>query len=170
MPSFGKIYHYTATPDGVGLRLDMSDSFNRLWMKYFIKTPFFNEETIGRLYESFRQVQAEQRKAALNLFATMNPKPRAFIVYENYLDMLIENFSVKNDEEVLLVKGGSPLQKIIDVMNDSRGEKIFFIILPNFPFNIFNQAGFIYGKDFVNGFDFMLEMYTTKNYSLVSAL
>ena len=34
-------------------------------------------------------------------------------------------------------------------------EKIFFLFLPNFPFNVLEEAGFVRGEDFFDGFDFL---------------
>ena len=155
--TYGKIYHYTAMSLGFGLTLDMSDPFNRLWMDYFIKTPWFNIEAIERLYEGFLKVRDEQEKAMLSLSAVVSGKTRAFIVAKNGVKLLFENFSVREDEEVLVVSGGAPNQKIIDIMNASRGKKIFFFLLPNFPFKVLEDAGLVFGKDFLDGKDFLLE-------------
>ena len=42
-------------------------------------------------------------------------------------------------------------------MNASRGKKVFFIMLPNFPFQVLIQAGFVLNRDFVNGMYFLSE-------------
>lgn len=154
-PLAKKIYHYSGGNFGVGLGLDMSDALNRLWMKYFIRTPWFDEETIGHLYESFLRTQTESKKATLNLSASISGKTRAFVAFDNELDNLIKNFSVRQGEEVLILKNGMPLQKVIDWMNASRGEKIFFVLAPNFPFNLLEEAGFVRGEDFFDGFNFL---------------
>lgn len=167
--SFGKIYHYTATPYGVGLSLDMSDEFNRLWMKYFVKTPWFNEETIGHIYtyiESLLKGQTELKKAALNLSAAMKIKARAFVTLESKIEKLVKDFSVRKDEEIFIINQETPVKNLIDEINASRGEKIFFILLPNCSFNMLEEAGLVRGKDFINGFDFLPERY----YSLVSEI
>ncbi len=40
-------------------------------------------------------------------------------------------------------------------MNASRGKKIFFIMLPRFPFNVLQQAGFVHGEDFVDAYNLL---------------
>ena len=155
--TYGKIYHYTAMSLGFGLTLDMSDPFNRLWMNYFIKTPWFNIEVIERLYEGLLKIRDEQKKYVLNLTAIISGKKRAFIVADNGVRLLFENFFVQEDEEVLVVSGEIPSQKIIDVMNASRGKKIFFFLFPDFPFNVLEDAGLVFGKDFLNCKEFLLD-------------
>ncbi|MBQ4404634.1 MAG: glycosyltransferase family 8 protein [Selenomonadaceae bacterium] len=167
-----KIYHYAGGSFGLGLGLDISDSFNRLWMNYFVKTPWFDADSIGRLYEGFLKVRGELEKSALKLSATVSGKTRAFVVAENKLNVLVENFSVRNDEEVFAIESTLPMQKLIDVMNASRGKKIFFILLPGFKFDKLTEAGFVRGEDFLDGYDFLTKDNELKKeaYSLVSKM
>ena len=152
-----RICHYITSVRGRGYGLDSNDPFNRLWIKYFVKTPWFDAETIGRLYAAVQNLHVELKQTMINLSAAMSGKTRAFILFEKDLNTLVKNFSVRNDEEVILVKVGFPLEKMINVMNASRNEKIFFIMLPNFPYQILIQAGFVEGKDFFNAYNFLSE-------------
>ena len=148
-----KIYHFA----GAGLKLDMSDPFNRLWMKYFMRTPFFDVDTMGRLYGGVQQLQVELKQTTINLSAMMSGKTRAFFIAPDAHDALKKIFFIRDDEEIILAKDQTSLQKLLDAMNASRGKKIFFIVLPGFPFQSLIQAGFEYGRDFVNGMDFLSE-------------
>ena len=165
-----KIYHYAGGSFGVGLGLDINDWLNRLWMDYFIKSPWFDTDSMGRLYEGFKKLQTEQKKSEINLSATMSGKTRAFIVFEDELDKLVENFSVKNEEEIFVIKTGTPLEKIIELMNALHGEKVFFIMLPEFPFNLLTEAGFVQGKDFLNAYDFFSDIQAKQAYQLIKEM
>ena len=154
-PPSKKIYHYSGGSFGYGLTFDPLDAFNRLWMKYFVKSPWFNEETLAHLYESFMQARTELKKSALKLSAQVSGKSRIFLTNEEQLDLLLENFSVREDEDVFTVADGTALQKIIDVMNAQRGKKIFFFLLPKFPFDVLEEAGFVRGEDFLDGFELL---------------
>ena len=162
-----KIYHYAGASIGHGLGANMDDSFNRLWMDYFIKSPWFDSSTIGRLYEKAR---TDSQEAMINLSAAMSGKTRAFILFEKDLEALVKIFSVKNDEDILLVEVGSPVKKIIDVMNALHNEKFFFIMLPDFQF--LTAAGFVEGKDFLNVRNFLPETQDiiTYSYPLIKAM
>ena len=46
-----RICHYVTSSRGKGFGLDTNDAFNKLFPKYFIKTPWFSEDSIGRLYD-----------------------------------------------------------------------------------------------------------------------
>ncbi|MBR6887898.1 MAG: glycosyltransferase family 8 protein [Selenomonadaceae bacterium] len=163
-----KIYHYAGKNFTCSVSLDMNDAFNRLWMNYFIKTPWFSMDSIGRLYEDLHQSQILEIGDALRLSSIVSGKTRAFVLLEKDLDTLIEKFSVRADEEVFAIKSTLPLQKLINMMNVSRGKKIFFILLPGFEFDRLTAAGFVRDEDFVNGFDFLLKEYDS--YLLIHAM
>ena len=57
-------------------------------------------------------------------------------------------------------------------MNASRGKKIFFILLPNFPFQALIQASFEPGRDFLNGYDFLSAAHglPLNSYQLIQAM
>ena len=152
-----KIYHYINGNTIESFNLDMRDPFSRLWMEYFMKTPWFDVDTIGRLYAGFQQIHIRLKNSMLQLSTMMLGKSRAFFVAPNSLDAMKKIFSIRNDEKIIRAENNESLKKLIDAMKKSHGKKVFFILLPNFPFQILIQAGFVYGKDFINGFEFLSE-------------
>ena len=164
-----KIYHYTG---GGRCQLDMRDPFNRLWMSYFIKTPWFDENSIGRLYEGVQRLHVELKAAMVQLSALMSGKARAFFALPQDIEMLKIFFAMRDDEEVILAETEQSLRELIDAMRRSRGKKVFFIMVANFPFNMLIQAGFVYGKDFLNGLEFLSEAngMPLNSYELIKAM
>ncbi len=165
---YRRIYHFT----GAGFGMDMRDLFNRLWMKYFAQTPWFDEETIGRLYASVQQLHVGFKQSMVNLTALMSGKTRAFFVAPDNIDGFKNFFAVRADEEIITVDSQESLNKLLDAMKRARGKKVFFIMLPNFPFQILTQAGFTPGKDFVNGLEFLSEAQGVplNSYPLIQAM
>ena len=154
---FGKIYHYTDSPSGFGLTMEMTDPFNQLWFKYFAKTPWFSEDTIARLYENYRQMHTELKNSMANVSAAMSGKTRAFFTVPQFVGLVRKVFSVRDDEEIILAENQESLQKLINAMRRSQGKKVFFIIINAFPFEVLADAGFVYGRDFLNGIAFFSE-------------
>ena len=150
-----RICHYITSSRGRGYGLDMRDSFNRLWLKYFVKTPWFDCQTFGRLCKSVQDLRNGLKGALLNLSFAMSGKTRVFFILQNYLDFVVENFSVKDDEEIIIISYDSPMEKLIGIMNESRGKKVFFIMAPDFPFDVLMQAGFVANGDFFDCFEFL---------------
>ena len=167
-----KIYHYTGTNAIISFSLDMNDPFNRLWMKYFIKTPWFDETTMGRLYTGFRQVHVELKNAMANISAVMSGKTRAFFTLPQNVEAIKKTFSIRNDELIIRAEGDAPLKKLIAEMKKAHGKKVFFILLPNFPFNVLIKAGFAFGKDFLNGIEFLSDANGVQlnSYPLIQAM
>ena len=170
--SSGKIYHYTDSNSGIGIKLDTGDPFSRLWIKYFAKTPWFNEETIGRLYAGVQGLHVGLKNFAAQVSAMMSGKTRAFFILPNNVEAMKKIFSIRDDEEIILAENPESLQKLIDAMKLSAGKKVFFIVLPIFPFQVLIQEGFVPKKDFVNGMDFLSELHGVplNSYPLVKAI
>lgn len=167
-PVLAKIYHYTAGT----MLLDMSDPFNRLWMRYFIKTPWFNEDSVGRLYEGLRKVQVELSSVMINLLAIMSGKTRVFVVRKGDVETIKKIFAVRKDEEIIIVDKYIPRQEVFESMNTSQGKKFFLIFVPDFPFVNFEKLGFVYGRDFINGFELLSEIqgFQMNSYRLIQAM
>ena len=89
----------------------------------------------------------------------MSGKVRAFFATPLDVDAVKQIFSVRDDEEIIPAENNDSLNKLIAAMNSSRGKKIFFILVPNFPFNVLAQAGFIVGRDFISGMEFLSEIH-----------
>ena len=103
--------------------------------------------------------------ASIRLTATMSGKARAFVVPKDDSDDIKTLFAVRADEDVITVDKYIPLQEIFEQMNSSRGKKIFFVFVRDFPFENFERLGFVRGRDFFNGYGFFLE---TQDFSLDS--
>ncbi len=151
-----KIYHYNNSNGGQGIALNLSDNLNRLWIKYFMKTPWFDEDSIGRLYEGVEQMHGGLKSSMLNLSAMMSGKTRAFFVTPQDVDMIKKAFSVQTNEDIILAENQESIKKLIKAMKRSQGKKIFFITMLIFPYNVLINEGFVFGKDFLNGAEFLL--------------
>lgn len=150
-----RIYSYTANE----IQLDTNEPFNRLWMEHFMKSPWFGQETIFRLYNGFRQnynqLNETMKTSARSLSAIMSGKTRVFFTLPANVEMTKQNFSVRPDEEIILAQNQDSIKILLDAMKKAAGKKIFFIVVPNFPFAVLNKAGFVFGKDFMNGWEFL---------------
>ena len=153
-----KIYHYVGQNPTWSFSLDMHDPFNRLWMSYFIKTSWFDEDSIGRLYESVQRLHVELKKTMVQLSAIMSGKERAFFVLPEDIVTIKKFFLIRPDEEIIPAENQQSLQILIDAMRFYRGKKVFFIIVADLPFNELIKAGFVYGQDFLDGTGFFSEL------------
>ena len=142
------IYHFT----GPNPTMDFRDPLNRLYFQYF----------------------DECQSRALWLSKAMAGKQRAFFALPNNLDVLRKIFGIDDGEEVILAIADESLKQLAESMKKSKGKKLYFIMAGNFPLihAELTKAGFVDGKDFVNGTIFMSEMQGVpmNSYPLVKAM
>ncbi|MBO4400928.1 MAG: hypothetical protein J5809_03680 [Selenomonadaceae bacterium] len=143
-----KIYHYA----GNCLGMNMNDTFNRLFFTHFTKTPWFGLETIHHTYETMSQIYIERQTFAIQIANLLARKKRAFLVSNRNLEGLKEVFAINDTEEIFTSDDDDAFSKLIEAMNKSRGEKIFFILIDNFnELNaVLHQMGFVAGEDFLD--------------------
>ena len=155
-----KIYHFVGFASKIGLEMD--DPFNKLWMNYFIKTPFFDAEAIGRLHANLKKIYDSSKEAALNIATTTQGKARAFFVESEKKASMVKFFGIKKDEEVILAKTERSIKELIEAMKAANGTAVFFIMTEKFlnkkfPFDRLTDAGFVEGKDFIKGWTLLTE-------------
>ena len=126
-------------------------------MDYFIKSPWFDVQTIGRLYESVQRMHINLKNAMVQTSTVMSGKTRVFFTMPSNLEATREVFSVRDDEEIILAESDASLKKLLDRMHSAQGKKVFFIMTTNFPFDVLTEAGFVRGRDFLNGFEYLSE-------------
>ena len=169
----GKICHYNLNVLG----LDIDDAFNRLWMSYFIKTPFFDEETIGRLYTECLRIRNNLKEMMANASAIVSGKTRAFFVAPAKIESMKKFFSIRDDELIIPAENQDSLKKLLDAMKTSQGKCIFFIMTEkflkkNFPFDKLIKEGFVQDKDFLKGWKYLSDSYGNplNSHQLVQAM
>ena len=158
------VYHFadpTAKPS-----LDTDDIYNRLYLEYFLKTPWATVDMFGNinkaLDKTFRQFQNISRTTLLHLTNLLTERKRAFFVGDNLRIPAKEIFRIKNGESLIYSPPGE--EKLVRELTASKGKKIFFLFLKNYwptRMSLVNQ-GFVEGMDFVNGFMFLSERYGFK--------
>lgn len=154
-----KICHFA----GSALNLDASDNFNRLWLSYFEKTPWFKSDVIGHIDESFRKIinenVAQLKNLALQISALMSGKTRAFFTTTQNVEFVKNVFAVRDDEEIIPFAGSDSIQFLIDFMKENFGKKLFFILFRDYwqLRIVLLQSGFVEGRDFINAAMFLTE-------------
>ncbi|MBR1805534.1 MAG: hypothetical protein IJ774_04000 [Selenomonadaceae bacterium] len=153
-----KIYHFVGQRDT--LDLDMKNVLYRLWMEYFLKTPWFNVHSIGRLYENIQSVNDNMRLAFRKFSTFTSGKTRAFIVTPDLVEAVRKIFMPNDFDEIITVDFDendcrNTVQMIFNEIVSSRNEKFFFILIQDFPFGALSRGGLTAGKDFLDAVEFL---------------
>ncbi len=166
-----EIYHYAG--DKLGLGIDMSDPFNRLWWSYFIKTPWFGVDTVSNIIKTFEELDIARENSIWKISSDTAGKVRAFVVDEENADRLEKHFSVRDEEEIFIIdpEVEESFSELIDSMDAAKDKKIFFIGIPDFAPKL-KRNGFIGGKDFIDVSDFYSPawMIRANSYNLIATL
>ena len=152
-----KIFHYIAN----ALDLDLSDPFNRLWMNYFIKTPWFGIVAIENLFdginqpfsETFNQSIGKWKSRARKYSAILAGKTRAFVINDDKsVKWIKENYGKSDEDEFIIYDGDA--QKLAKNILARREEKVFFIRVGSLS-GVLMELGLVEGKDFINSMSFL---------------
>ncbi|MBR4152461.1 MAG: hypothetical protein IKT98_05825 [Selenomonadaceae bacterium] len=143
------IYHYFDDT----LQLNMDDPFNRLWMDYFIKTPWFDSNALGNIYKTIKKFNRAREDSLIPFSVSLSEatagKARVIVVNKkSNKDWIKKTYALKEDEGIFTYEDENSIQELIDEMNDSRDKKIFFIRQTGLIESL-KKAGFVEGKDFI---------------------
>ena len=147
------IYHFFDDT----LQMDMKDPFNRLWMDYFIKTPWFDISVFDNLCDGIQRFNKSRQYLLEKFSAVMSGKTRVIVVSEtSNISWLEKNYAIQDGDEFFVCKGENFLQKLIDKMNAERDKKIFFIRQGGITESL-KEAGLVEGKDFLNHWTYFIQ-------------
>ena len=149
------IFHFP----GIKPSFDLSDSYNRLYVNYFEKTPWFKMEDIARAVDKFYR---NRQSFMLHIMRILVDKQRAFYTEEANFNFIRQIFKIKADELILNASAPQPdnISNLLNSMNVSRGKKFYFILTLDYVNvrNILIQNNFVDGQDFTNAMIFLPEL------------
>ena len=157
------IYHFA----GLKPDLNTDDVYNRLYFEYFLKTPYATADMFGNINKfftkSFNTLINESKNDLLHFTNLLTGRERAFFVDEKNVESIRQIFAVK-ENELIVNSSNNNLENLINVINESKGKKIFFILFDNYSAirNVLLKQGFIEGNDFVNILSFLSEKHGVK--------
>ncbi len=156
------IYHCSHNDSVRGLGTDMSDPFNHMWMSYFIRTPWFGVDSIGRLCDSYRKIRNHLMDGRVKSHMWLLGKTRAFFVDPKKIESTKKFFSIRDDEIIIPAENEQSLQKLLELMKMLKGKCIFFIMMQEFmkkpfPFDLLKKEGLADCRDWLKGWNFLSE-------------
>ena len=168
-----KILHYVESPKGkhFGLDMDMSDSYNKKFFEYYLKSPWFDEEAIGNISPYLNKLYNERQEFMIKVTAILAGMERGFFTEFCNIEPVRKTFLLKDGEELIATdetenleeltekilldgKIEGAVKKLSESMKKSSGRKVFFLLVSdNYPqlCEILESEGFTENKDFVNG-------------------
>ena len=148
------IYHFADSnykPD-----LNTDDVYNRLFLEYFLKTPYANVDMFGNIDKVCKKIFKRTYKAFKeNIFKCkelLAGENRAFFFDKNKLDTMRKTLDIKDDELIIDTSDPKASGNLLTAMKEHRGKKVFFILFDNYfaLSNTLAEYDFVENKDFVN--------------------
>ena len=156
------IYHFA----GIKPWFDTNDVFNRLYLEYFLKTPWATADMFGNLNKAteklFRHVNNGLKNTLLQVTNLLARRERAFFVDKKNLDAIKRIFAIKDDETIIDASDSEAPKNLIESL--AEGQKVFFILAGNYwqvRYFLLSQ-NFVEGTDFINGFMMLSEQFGIK--------
>lgn len=140
------------------LKLDMRDNFNRLWMNYFSKSPWFNAEEIFQgIYDAAQDNYNKTQDRFLTLSALMSNRRRIFFAELKNLAGLKKIFKIDNTEEIIDAKIPDAEKILLARMEKFRDRGFFIVLVKDFKKikDILTAENFIEGVDFMDAKEFL---------------
>ena len=158
------IYHY-AGGNVTKPSFDTSDIYSKLYLEYFLKTPWANVEMFGNIHRAtenlFRSHVGILKNNMLRITNLLKRCDRAFFIDKKNLNSLKQIFEVKDDELIIDASSPDAPKNLLQALNKHKGKKIFFLLAGNYwQLAMFlRQNNFIEGTDFFNGNLLLSEQY-----------
>lgn len=148
-----KICHYV----GNAVDLNMRDKFSRLWMEYFLQTPFFDTETVLRLYDCIQNLDAQAKDKLIDVSRIFLGKRRIFYAELINFEGFRQIFGIGDDEKVIDGTQPDALEILLNEMKKFRGEVVGIFLSENYKaiMEVLQAEGFADGRDFINALHFL---------------
>ena len=157
------VYHFADPNDKPSF--NTVDVYNRLYLEYFLKTPWANVEMFGNIHRAtenlFRKNLVNFKKKMLSLTNLLPHCERAFFADKKDFELIKHVFETKENELIIDSSAPDAVNNLLRALNDYRGKKIFFLLIENYwRLAIFlRQNSFVEDKDFFNAVDMLSEQY-----------
>ena len=156
------IYHFS----GKSVDFNVDDALNRIYLNYFLKTPWATADMFGNLNKAmkktFGQILNDSRNMMLNVTNLLSERRRAFLVDESFIEEAKQIFAIKPNEPVISLS--TDAKNFLQKLNDSKGEILLFVLSDDYwKIRLFLiSKNFVEGTDFVNGALFLSERHGVK--------
>ena len=159
LPVGKKIYHYAGRRFG----LNFDNAYDKLWLKNFSRTPWFDVEIFDGLGREIRNTSDELVRQMQWLMKIAGNKNRAFFVDAKNISATAQIFGQWSDDKFIATDRVSDelipaaFEFLVEQMTAQHGRTIFFLIDLNYSYLRVEliQRGFVEYADFVDGLSFL---------------
>ena len=145
------IYHYVShTSD-----LDMTSNFSRLWLAYFIKTPFCNSQTFGNIFDAMQEFMRNRNRILQRIIQLSATRKRAFFIDPQHVKLVTDFFGASEGD--IIVNSANP-NALVNLMQ-KENRLVFIFVNPDQFKEIksrLEDSNFKENEDFFNAYEIMI--------------
>ena len=142
------IYHFLSN----SFQADANDIFNRMYLEYFTKTPWFNVDMFDNIFKMVTNERDNLMYNIIHMSSVVAVRRRAFFTSFNYIQGMKQLFSISENETIVDASSFNAIQNAVDKIGDKRSQTILFVLVDNYLEirNALIAAGFIENVDFLD--------------------
>lgn len=149
------IYHYAAhKPD-----LNADHIYNKLYLEYFLKTPWATADMFGNIDKFFRRQYDRLKGEFLRYTNLLYGRERLFLIDKSMTEKMRKIFAIRDDETIIDASDSVAMDKFFETLDELRDKKLIYLLSNNFnPVeDKLRKRDFLGGRDYVNAFIFLSE-------------
>ena len=151
-----EIYHFAGPkPD-----LNTDNTFNKLYMEYFLKTPYATAEMFGNLDKVFRRQYDRLKVEFLRYTNLLARRERVFLIdNKDNTEKMHKIFAIKNDELIVDASDPVAMKHFFETLNELKGKKLIYVFF-NYYMPIRQkllERNLVEGEDFADAKAFLME-------------
>ena len=144
------IYHFS---DRV-LNVNLNDIYNRLYFEYFVKTPWFNIDTLNNIFNSIQKIYNDNKHLLIQMTKLISGRKRAFFTEERNVESLKKACAIKEDEQIILAdEMPDSIDELVKFIKSTQRKNVVFIFVKKYNFvrDILIKNNCIEYLEFLNG-------------------
>lgn len=151
------IYHYVGGTGGKP-SINADDIYNRLYLEYFLKTPWATADVFGNLNKAFIRRYSRLKEQFLHYTNFIGQRKRIFLVHKDNIDKMYRIFAIKDDELVVDVSDFEARAKFLETANELKGGYLIYVLADyEVSMSELRKRNLADGKDFVDARIFLSE-------------
>ena len=142
-------YHYS----GHALTLDLTDEFNSLFFRYFMKTPWADESFLQRVFSIMPQIYDLRTEALRRIGSLFAHRQRIVYGKSEDEDRLRRILGMSPDEPYVRKKGPGEAAFLLQRMMRERGRQVWVLFSEDYPklAAALKARGYVENEDFLDG-------------------
>ena len=153
------ICHYTGGSSGAKPSINTDSIYNKLYLEYFLKTPWATADMFGNMDKAFRKQYDRLKGEFLRYTNLLSCRERLFLIDKSMMGKMRTIFVIRDDETIIDASDSVAMDKFFETLDELRDKKLIYLLSNNFKpvVDKLHKRDFLGGRDYVNAFIFLSE-------------